>query len=236
MRLKNRMHYAVFFTFCASCLVVSAVHHGGWAYLLCWPAVSFLLLALAYVAARPSLLGKQPDGRLAWWALLGFAPVLLLLWTIWHLQRWFSREPPCQEVAPGLWLGRRPFAHEVPADVRWIVDLTAEFPASRGLLAGRDYLLVATLDGLAPEEAAFRAAVNHVAALASPVLVHCAMGHGRSATVVAAVLLARGIARDVREAEEQLRRVRPRVRLNAGQRRLLRRVQGEGPCGSANGC
>ena len=54
-----------------------------------------------------------------------------------------------------------------------------------------------------------------------PVLVHCALGHGRSATFVAAYLLAEGLAASLPEALDLLRRVWPGVRLSDAQRRLL---------------
>ena len=233
------MPYAAVFTLLAACLGLWAVSLGGWALALLWPAVSFLHLALAYAFAKPTLLGKRPDGRFAWWSWLTFGPVFLLLWTIWRLQRLLSREAPSHEVAPGLWLGRRPSVREIPGDVVLVVDLAAEFP---GVMIGREYLLLPTLDGIAPEGAAFRAAVARVAGCCSPVLVHCAMGHGRSATLAAAVLLARGLVRDARQAEARLREVRPGVRLKPGQRRLLRelepgetrRAQFEGPRGETD--
>ncbi|WP_438040307.1 hypothetical protein [Sorangium sp. So ce128] len=56
-------------------------------------------------------------------------------------------------------------------------------------------------------------------------------GHGRSATIAAALLLNRGLAASVSEAEAQLRLRRPGIRLNAAQRRslegMLTRREGE---------
>jgi protein-tyrosine phosphatase len=56
------------------------------------------------------------------------------------------------------------------------------------------------------------------------VYIHCAVGHGRSATVAAAVLLARGLAANPREAVALLRRSRPLVRLTRVQRCVLERL------------
>lgn len=55
-----------------------------------------------------------------------------------------------------------------------------------------------------------------------PILVHCAHGHGRSATVLCAILIAEGRARGVDEAEAMLKAERPRVRLNWRQRQALK--------------
>lgn len=53
------------------------------------------------------------------------------------------------------------------------------------------------------------------------VYVHCAHGHGRSATVLAAVLINEGKAADADEAVALMRRARPKVRLNKKQARAL---------------
>jgi protein-tyrosine phosphatase len=162
-------------------------------------------------------------------------PYLLLAWTVWHLQRWLSREPCCHEVAPGVWLGRRPLQRDLPPGVALVVDLTAEFFAARGVRAGRDSLVLPTLDATAPDETRFRAVLMRLAEHPGPVYIHCAAGHGRSALLAAALLLLRGLAADERQAESQLRQARPGVRLGPAQRRLLRRLfqppQGDG-CGN----
>jgi protein-tyrosine phosphatase len=220
------MLYAAVFVLLSGYFVVVAFLVGAWGWLLLWPAVSFLVLAAAYAVLGPCVFGKRPDGRLAWWSLLVLLPVLLLLWGLWRLVRLFSREPVCTEVAPGLWLGRRAFVRELPPGVLLVVDLTAEFPAPSGIRSGRDYLALPTLDGIAPDEDSFRAALARVAACPGPVYIHCAQGHGRSALLAAAVLLRRGLAGDVRQAEAMLRQARPGVRLKPGQRRLLLRVVG----------
>jgi protein-tyrosine phosphatase len=49
-------------------------------------------------------------------------------------------------------------------------------------------------------------------------LVHCAHGHGRSAALLCAILLATGEASSVVDAEQILKAVRPRVRLNPRQK------------------
>ena len=61
---------------------------------------------------------------------------------------------------------------------------------------------------LAPAEAELRALLDETAPRSGPVYVHCALGHGRSALVVAAVLRRRGLATDVRDAERKVRQVR----------------------------
>src|SRR3954469_17281813 len=104
------MKYVLTFGTLGGYLVVLGVVLGGGWLLLLWPGVSFLLVAAAYAGLGPRVYGKRADGRLAGWAVLVLLPFLLLTWLVWHLGRLVQRGPACHEIAPGLWLGRRPLA------------------------------------------------------------------------------------------------------------------------------
>jgi protein-tyrosine phosphatase len=218
------MIYGALFLLIACYFASVAYFVGGWGWLLAWPALSFAVVAAGYAGLGPRIFGKRDDGRLAVLRCLVLLPYLALTWIAWHLRRLVSRQPCCHEVAPGLWLGRRPLAREVPAGVVLLVDLTAEFWPARGVRDGRTYLTLPTLDADSPDEARLRAFVEQVASHPGPVYVHCALGLGRSALLVAAVLLQRGLAADEREALRVLRAIRPGVRLSGRQRRLLQRL------------
>jgi protein-tyrosine phosphatase len=218
------MKYAFTFAAFAIYLTVLAWVIDGAGWVLLWPAISFLAVAAAYAGLGPVVFGKRPNGSLAPWAVLLLLPYLALTWLTWHLQRRLTREEPCNEIVPSLWLGRRPFAHELPASVVLVVDLTAEFAAPRWLRRRCRYVCLPVLDAFVPDEADVAALVGYVAARTDAVYIHCAQGHGRSALVAAAVLLARGLARDAAEAETLLRKARPGVRLKPSQRRLLARL------------
>src|SRR5262249_61733342 len=99
------------------------------------------------------------------------------------------------------------------------------------VLRARTYLCLPTLDMSAPDEKVFQHLVSRVVGWQGTVYVHCAAGHGRSATVAAAVLIARCLAGSVEEAEHLMRKVRPGIRLAPAQRSLLRRITRPLPTG-----
>ena len=205
-------------------LAWAAVLLRGWGLLLLWPAGAFLLTALAYRRGWHGAFGKRPDGRLAVGPLVVLLPYLLLTWAAWHFRRWLWQEKPYSEVADGLFLGRRVYGRELPDGIEMVVDLTAEFIEPRGVRQGRRYVCLPTLDATAPTFEAFAELVDTVAAFQGRVYVHCAVGFGRSATVIAAVLLRRGVCERIGQVIHRLQQARPGVTINRSQVRLLRRM------------
>lgn len=218
------MKYAIIFGILGVYLIVLSYGLEGAGWLLLWPGFSLVSVAVAYAGLGPSVYGKRSNGRMAWWALLLLLPYLLLTWLVWHIQRRMSKEPCCHEVAPHLWIGRRAFEAELPPDVSLIVDLTAEFPERSRVRAGRSYLCLPILDGLVPGEQELRQLVDKTATWSGSVYIHCALGHGRSALVAAAVLVKRELAADAKQAEAMLCQVRRAIYLKPVQRRLLERI------------
>jgi protein-tyrosine phosphatase len=189
-------------------------------WLLLWPAAVLAAVAIVYVAQAPRALGKRPDGRLAWWGWLAWAPLIAYMRLMHELARRLTEEPVANEVAPGVWVGRRPRRHELPAGIAIVVDLCAELAEVRGVATGRAYLSIPTLDATSPSPREIAHAVDAVLAANGPAFIHCAFGHGRSATVAAALLIRRGEA-TLDDVEDELRARRPRIGLNARQRRAL---------------
>jgi hypothetical protein len=217
------MRYGLVFLLCGVYLGVTAWSVRGLGWWLLWPAVSFFLVGGAYAGLGPRIFGKRANGTLAWWATFSLLPYLALNWLVWYLTR-FTREACWNQVAAGLYLGRRAYSWELPTDVGLIVDLTAEFPEPAAVRRRRTYLSLPTLDDCPPDENAFRELVAKIVAYPASAYVHCALGHGRSATVMAAVLLAKGYVADIDAAEWLLRQARPGIRLKARQKRLAARV------------
>ena len=185
-----------------------------------WSALSFLLVAAGYMWIGPSLFGKQPNGKLPLWRVVLLLPYLLMSWGLWHLQILLTREPCCHEVAPGMWLGRRPYLKELPPGVTRVIDLTAEFAAAKGIAQRSGYLCIPTLDAQPIDLAQLKELLATLRP-AEAVYIHCASGHGRSAMCAAALLISRGLADDVDAAERMLKSVRLGVGLSGEQRQAL---------------
>lgn len=203
--------------------IAVALEYGGWTWLLTWPALASLGLSVAYFAHRPGALGKRLSGTIAVWAWPLFLPYFAFAWLLWRTHRIITREDAWNEVAPGLFLGRRAEPRELP-DVPVVVDLTAEFVAPPAIRQLSGYRCLPTLDATAPDDERFLMLVNALASTPR-LFIHCAQGHGRSATLAAALLIRRGLAASPGQAEEQLKKKRPAVALKRVQRALLERLQ-----------
>jgi protein-tyrosine phosphatase len=176
---------------------------------------------VGYAGLGAAVFGKRRDGQYQTWALVLHLPYLLSTLVVWYLIRLAIAENAADEVSPGLWVARRPLGFEVPDGVECIVDVTAEFWVARGTRHQRQYICYPTLDGHVCDDVSFDAMVGDVAGLRGSILIHCAQGHGRSAALAAAVLLARGAAASVEEAERILISRRAKVALKKSQRMLV---------------
>lgn len=199
---------------------------GGPAWVLAWPASSVLIVGVAYLGPGPGVFGKRKhDGRLAPWNVALLFPYFAVAWTLWQLKSRFFSSHPWHEVAPGVRLGRRPLHRgELPADTRCVVDLCSEFPRAVPEVAVARYVCLPTLDTSVAPDPELAALVESIAEEVGPLYLHCAMGHGRSATVAAALLIRRGVCSDVDDAVAALKKARPGVHLHAVQRAAVERL------------
>lgn len=190
-----------------------------WGYLgLGWIGFSYLLVGIGYLAGMPGMFLKRCDGKIAWlsYALLG----------PFHVQQYLAfqgtirtMQPPYQEIVPGLWLGRHlnnTEARELP--VESVADLTCEFSECQYFRCLGRYLLLPTLDASPPTPSQIVEAVAFIReSIPNGVYIHCAAGHGRSATVVIAYLVVSNQAKDITEALELARAKRPGIKLRSEQ-------------------
>lgn len=187
-------------------------------------AASFALFGAAYVTSRPSLLGKQVDGRRRIAVTILIFPYLLLQALLYRLLRPIALPPA--KISERLVLGPRLMASDAALldqhGVTAILDLTAEFSEPASLIRGRSYKCVQVLDSEAPSPQDLSEALRWIGGQQGATYVHCALGHGRSATVVAAWLVHSGESTSLADALRRLKSLRPRARLNATQMASVR--------------
>jgi protein-tyrosine phosphatase len=191
-------------------LTVLAVRAGSYGWWLLYPAGACLIVSGIYAAGDPRLFRKRRG------ALQPAMQWLLAPYTLaaWLNSRWWTRhEPPATEVTDGVWLGRIPTGPALRrSGFLSMLDLTAELPARTDRI---QYCNVPMLDLVEPSPEQLDEAVAAIESLRAhrPTLVCCALGYSRSASAVAAWLVATGRANDWNGAVAILRRRRKHVRL-----------------------
>lgn len=187
-------------------------------------ALAFGGVALGYGCLGPRVFGKR-NGYLATWSWLVFWPYYALnYFSLWLFRR-TARESACDEIISKLWLGcrlRSGDAHRLPDNIS-VLDLTAEFSEVTFLRRVTHYFCVPVLDTTAPNPEDLKTGIRFLseALEQGPVYVHCALGHGRSATFVAGYLISSEQVKSVEDALILLRAARPGVDLHVSQRALL---------------
>ncbi len=154
--------------------------------------------------------------------------IALRLWV--PLERRLTGAPVWRhcEVAPGLYLGgqhgRRGLAAMRARGITHTISLRAEFDDAEHGLTRERYLHLPTNDGAAPSLDHLQAGVAFIAqalTIGEGVYVHCWVGVGRAATLVAAYLIANeGLT--VEKALLRIESVRPFIWLSGTQRERLR--------------
>lgn len=215
------MLFVIVFGLLSLYLIFLAIVLQPTAWLLLWPALSFAILAAAFAGLGARVFGKRATGEMAWWSTALLLPYLLLAWGVWHLWRWRTSEDCCNEVCPGLWVGRKPLRGDLPEGAGCIVDLTSEFARCRAVIEGRKYYCLPILDRFVPLKKELLDLIERLSKEKGGIYIHCAMGHGRSAMVAAALIIARGLADNPEDAIQRIKAARPGIKLNAAQRKLL---------------
>src|SRR5215471_13222254 len=205
------------YTVAAIAAAVGAWTLGGWGWLLLWLAISLAAQSLAYAGWGTAVFQKS-RGHLPWVVRILLAPYMICARITLH---YYCRGlAPYAKVAPGVWIGRRLTDDEakeaIAKGVTASVDMTAGFPECAPLLALR-YCNIQLLPLTVPTLDQLREAVRFVREQSRNgiVYVHGALGYSRSVGVVAAYLMAAGLAGSVEEAVNRVRSVTPQTLLDA---------------------
>lgn len=190
-------------------------------------AVAFFGVGLAFGLKQTGILMKTKNGRLSPLSYLIFWPYLVGNNLVLAGYRLLSKENPIDEIIPGLYLGCKLWSSDknklIQRGICSVVDVTSEWREADFILKHYTYLGVPVLDTCPPTLDQLREAVAWIEDRLKHggVFVHCAIGHGRSATVIAAYLLHTKKAAGVQEAIDFIKTKRPKIHLHQGQLSVL---------------
>lgn len=182
-------------------LAIQGLTITGYAVFWLSPATALAIVALGYFGAGARIFQKQTDGSVS----------LASRWLLWpyrffarlNVRFWTRKLPPHVELTDGVFLGRFPKAAELSSFAA-VIDLAAEMVPPPHSIEWKSF---GTIDLVAPSSEKVQLASDAVEAARhhGPVLVCCALGFQRSATVAVAWLVSTGRVANAREAEVLIR-------------------------------
>lgn len=218
---RSYKYAALFGVLCLGSLAAALVAASGILKIINFnAAIAFGGVALGYGVLGAKVFGKR-GAKISWWSWLLFWPYFALNYvSLWFFRR-ASKENIADEVVPGLWIGSRLWTRDeklLPTFLA-VLDLTAEWSEVAFLQAAPSYLCVPVLDTTAPTLDELHRGVEFLSLhhARGTIYVHCALGHGRSATFIAAYLLSSQQASSIEEALIHLRKIRSAVDLHPAQ-------------------
>lgn len=209
---RKRQQLALCYLLGAAALVALAyvLRHTGWGLWLLYPAVSCLFVAVFYGSTGAQGFQKLANGRHSLASTLCLAPYTLMAYLNSHY--WLRNKALIAPVMDGVYLG------SVRADVPHhmaMLDVCSELPLYH---PPSSYAVQPMLDLIAPSAAELRLAVQKIETLrqsgAVDVLVCCALGYSRSASVVLAWLMHTHRAPTLQEAMAIVQKARPQIVLS----------------------
>lgn len=180
--------------------------------ILIWISTALTLISAAYYGFGRQVF-QRDNGQMRWPARLLLAPYLLGSWLsyLYHTKR----QPSPKKIKDNIWLGA--FPSPIEHQMNWfaVLDLTNEFPTSPVKAQSKKYLPV--MDLTAPNAKTLVRGVRWLdnAQRQGDVLVHCALGLSRSASVVICWLVWRGYEASSQEAIKNVGILRPGLVLNS---------------------
>lgn len=202
--------------------------------LLGWTCFSLTSVSAAYIFKYPSLFRKREDGSIPFYIRWVFIPFLLGTGAYNTWARKHDKVPPIQKVEEDLFLACRLFGKDIESlkslGVGAVLDVTAEFDGLDWSSYQYDiaYLNIPVLDHTSPTIAQLTTAINFIdqhKKAGTGVVVHCALGRGRSVLTVAAYLLAKSPSMTIDSVMKNIQSVRQTARLNKKQMAALQTIQ-----------
>lgn len=182
--------------------------------ILFWMAIAFALVTAAYFGLGSQIFQRY-RGVTRWPARLLLTPYLLgVRLSALHYAKNYAAP---SRISDRVWLGAFPSRHARQTEMTWhaVLDMTNEFSRAYTVAQRRKYLPV--MDLTAPPITTLMRAVRWLDAAQreGKVLVHCALGLSRSASVIVCWWLWRGEENNIDAACSKLNTMRPGVVLTA---------------------
>ena len=223
----------------AACLAFLAGSYAPGFYfsaVLFWIGGSLTAVSIAYVFKRPEIFRKRHDGSIPFYVRWLFIPFLFGVQLYNTRARKNDSVPAIQKIDDKLFLACRLFPSDMEElkhnGIRAILDVTAEFDGLdwSATDANLHYLNVPVLDHQSPSTAQLVHAINwlNTQTRENAVVIHCALGRGRSVFVMAAYLLSKYPEWDITKALETIHGVRRTAGLNRKQLKALKKLQDSG--------
>ena len=195
-----------------------------------WTALSLLLVSTAYIFNTAKIFRKRENGVIPFYIRWAFVPFLfgVQIYNAWSRKR--DKVPPIQKINENLFLACRLFPSDIDTlkdnGITAILDVTCEFDGLEwsSTQENINYLNIPVLDHSIPTHSQLNQAINwihHHIKENRRVVVHCALGRGRSVFVMAAYLLSQNKNADVHEVLAQIKETRETANLNKHQLRHL---------------
>lgn len=200
---------------------------------LCWIGLSLFIVFIAYVTKQPKIFRKRADGSIPTLIRFLFFPFMFGVQLYNRIEK--SKDSKSNRhfvhhIKDDIYLASRLSADEAltleEQNIGAVLDVTCEFDALdwSSHFMDIDYLNIPILDHQSPTKSQLRQALNWMDSKRNqgkPVLVHCALGRGRSLFCVAAYLLAKHPELSPREVLQSITDIRSQAGLNKSQLKRL---------------
>ncbi|PJJ98336.1 serine/threonine protein phosphatase [Lysobacteraceae bacterium NML75-0749] len=214
----SRWRFALLYALGAA-LLCGLAWQGGFWLCLAWPALSLAVVAFNYAWSGAAGFQKQANGQLSIASRWLLAPYLAAAWL--NSRLWTHRQPQPVALGEGLWLGRIPGRGE-RQNFAQVFDCCAELPRMDARPGDAQQPM---LDLLPPTKAQLIAAADALdkQLQQGPVLLCCALGYSRSASVTLAWRI-RYRGASVAEALQWLQQRKPECVIKPAHRHVLERL------------
>ncbi|WP_392552759.1 phosphatase PAP2/dual specificity phosphatase family protein [Orbus wheelerorum] len=218
-RYPKQWRWALVYVICTIVSIVMIIMIGANAIWLLWLALSLAITALNYSFIGARGFQKQQNGHFTFVVGSLLLPYRLIMWLNSRLWTW--HDDKFNRISHNLYLGRIPGRNTLKNNhFNTIIDLCAEL--SMPLYNG-NYTLIPVLDMTTPSLDDCQKGVDAInkGMMTGNVLVCCALGYSRSATIILAWLLSNGIAKQLDDAIKILKKARPHSVINDRQLEVL---------------